>query len=131
MTTSRRVPRRLRARRGVTLIELIIAIIVMSVGVTALAGTASYVASQMGGGRVQTIAATMSTKIADSLAARRCSSLVDGTQTNRGVTVAWRVTPASPARTVTVDQSVQYKPTRGATKTVTYRMVVDCPEFAS
>ena len=131
MTRSRRVSSRLRARRGLTLIEIIIAIIVMSVGVMALAGTATYVGTQMGGGRAQTIAAAMSTKIADSLAARRCPSLVNGTQTNRGVTVTWTVTPSTPARTVRIDQTVQYKVQRGsAVKTVSYQMIVDCPEFS-
>ena len=108
---------------------MIIAIMVMSIGVMALAGTATYVGTQMGGGRAQTIAAAMSTKIADSLSARRCPSLVNGTQTNRGVTVSWTVTPASPARTVTVDQTVTYKLKRGTTKTVNYQMIVECPEF--
>jgi prepilin-type N-terminal cleavage/methylation domain-containing protein len=120
----------LRARRGLTLIEMIIAIIVMSIGIMALAGTASYVGTQMGGGRIQTIAGTMSTKIADSLSARRCPALVDGTQTSRGVTVSWRVTPANPARTVRVVQSVQYTLKRGTTKTVSYEMIVECPEFS-
>ena len=123
------VPRGPRARRGLTLIEMSIAIIVMSIGVMALAGTASYVGTQMGGGRIQTIASAMSTKIADSLSSRRCPALVAGSQTNRGVTVSWRVTPGTPARTVTVDQSVQYKLKRGTNKTITYRMIVDCPEF--
>ena len=131
MRRSRLVRARGRARRGFTLIEMIIAIIVMSIGVMALAGTAGYVATQMGGGRMQTIAATMSTKIADSLSARRCPSLVNGSQTHRGVTVTWTVTPASPARTVRVDQTVQYRVKRGsATKTVSYQMIVDCPEFS-
>ncbi len=120
---------RLRVRRGLTLIEMIIAIIVMAIGVMALAGTASYVGTQMGGGRIQTIASAMSTKIADSLSSRKCPALVNGSQTNRGVTVEWRITPATPPRTVTVNQSVTYKLKRGTTKIVNYQMVVDCPEF--
>ena len=115
-----------RARRGLTLIEMIIAIIVMSIGVMALAGTATYVGTQMGSGRIQTIASSMSTKIADSLAARRCTSLVDGTQTSRGVTATWKVTTAT--RTRTIDQTVQYLAKKGKTKTVSYQMVIQCPE---
>jgi prepilin-type N-terminal cleavage/methylation domain-containing protein len=121
--------RRMRARRGLTLIEMIIAIIVMSIGVMALAGTATYVGTQMGGGRIQTIASAMSTKIADSLSSRRCPALVSGSQTNRGVTVTWTVTQGTPPRTVTVNQSVQYTLKRGSTKTVSYQMIVECPEF--
>ena len=115
-----------RPRRGFTLIEMIIAIIVMSIGVMGLASTASYVAQQMGGGSMQTIAAALSTKVADSLSSRKCTSLVAGTQTKRGVTVAWTVTTAT--RTRTVDQTVTYKPKRGSTKTINYRMVLQCPE---
>jgi type IV pilus assembly protein PilV len=115
-----------RARRGLTLIEMIIAIIVMSIGIMGLAGTASYVAIQMGGGNVQTIAAGMATKVADSLSARRCSALVDGTQTSRGVTVTWRIADSS--RTKWVDESVQYRPKRGPVKTVSYVVVVQCPD---
>ena len=62
MIVTRRLDRRRRPRRGFTLIEVIIAIIVMSVGIMGLAGTAGYVATQMGGGNAQTIAAAMTTK---------------------------------------------------------------------
>jgi prepilin-type N-terminal cleavage/methylation domain-containing protein len=114
------------ARRGFTLIEMIIAIIVMSIGIMALAGTASFVATQMGGGNAQTIAAAMANKVSDSLAARRCSALVSGSQTRRGVTVSWEVADSSRTRWVT--EQVQYKPKRGATKTVNYVTVIQCPE---
>jgi hypothetical protein len=99
---------------------------VMSVGIMGLAGTAGYVATQMGGGSAQTIAAAMATKVADSLSARRCSALVDGSQTRRGVTVSWAVADSS--RTKWVTQQVQYKPKRGATKTLNYVTVIQCPD---
>ena len=112
-------------RRGFTLIEMIIAIIVMSIGIMGLAGTAGYVATQMGGGNAQTIAAAMATKVSDSLAARRCAAIVDGTQTRRGVTATWVV--ADSTRTKWVTSTIQYKPKRGATKTINYVTVIQCP----
>ena len=126
MVTMRRSSRPRRPRRGFTLIEMIIAIVVMSVGVLGLAGTATYVATQMGGGQAQTLAATMATKVADSLAARRCSAIVNGSQTKRGVTVTWTVADSSRTRWVT--ESVEYRQKRGATKTLTYTTVIQCPE---
>ena len=105
---------------------MIIAIIVMSIGIMGLAGTASYVAQQMGGGNAQTIAAALATKVADSLSARRCSALVSGTQTRRGVTVKWTVSDSS--RTKWVTDTVWYKPKRGNTKTFTYTTVIQCPD---
>ena len=112
-------------RRGFTLIEMIIAIIVMSIGIMGLAGTATYVATQMGGGSAQTIAAAMATKVSDSLAARRCAAIVDGTQTRRGVTATWVV--ADSTRTKWVTSTIQYKPKRRATKTINYVTVIQCP----
>ena len=111
-------------RRGFTLIEMIIAIIVMSIGVMGLAGTASYVATQMGGANAQTIAAGLATKVSDSLSARRCTALIDGSQTVRGVRVAWTVADSSRTRWIT--ETVQYKPKRGPSKTVTYTSVIQC-----
>ena len=116
-----------RARRGVTLIEVIIAMIVMSIGIMGLAGTASYVATQMGGGNAQTIAAAMSTKIADSLSSRRCASLVDGTQTSRGVKATWTITTPIP-RVRTINQTLEYTVKRGSKKSVSYQVMIQCPE---
>jgi len=121
----RRRRRLTRPRRGFTVIEMIIAIIVMAIGVMGLAGTARYVAMQMGNGRSQTIAATFATKVADSLSARRCSSIVGGTQTKRGVTITWTV--ADSTKTKWVTESVQYRTKSGA-KTVNYLTVIQCPD---
>ena len=119
----RRRPR--RARHGFTVIEMIIAIMVMSIGIMGLAGTARYVAMQMGNGRTQTIAATFTTKIADSLSARRCAAIVSGSQTKRGVTITWTV--ADSIRTKWVTEQVQYK-TKSGPKTVNYLTVIQCPD---
>jgi prepilin-type N-terminal cleavage/methylation domain-containing protein len=115
-----------RPRRGLTLIEMIIAIIIMSVGIMGLAGTATYVAAQMGGGKAQTLAAGLATKVSDSLAARRCAAIVDGSQTVRGVRVAWTVVDSTRTRWVT--ETVQYKPKRGPSKTLTYTVVIQCAD---
>lgn len=120
-------PRRLRARAGLTLVEMIIAIIVLAIGVMGLAGTASYVTMQMGGGKMQTVAAGVAQAVADSLSARRCADVVDGTATTRGVTVAWQV--ADSTRTRWVRQTVQYTRNRGEPKTHTYLVVIQCPEL--
>jgi len=122
---TRRRRRLTRPRHGFTVIEMIIAIIVMAVGVMGLAGTARYVAMQMGNGRTQTIAATFATKVADSLSARRCSSIVGGTQTKRGVTITWTV--ADSTRTKWVTEQVQYKTKSGA-KSLSYLTVIQCPD---
>ena len=121
----RRPRRRLRARHGFTVIEMIIAIMVMSIGIMGLAGTARYVAMQMGNANNQTVAATFATKVADSLSARRCAAIVGGTQTKRGVTITWTVADSS--RTKWVTEQVQYK-TKSGPKTLNYLTVIQCPD---
>jgi type IV pilus assembly protein PilV len=125
MNSTRRFFRRRRARRGLTLIEMIIAIIVMSIGIMGLAGTATYVAKQMGEGSTQTVAATLAAKLADSLASRRCSAIVAGNQTKRRVTLTWTVEDSS--RTKWIKAQVQY-PTKRGTRTLNYVTVVQCPD---
>ena len=126
MMRIRRRPARRQQRGGFTLIEMIIAIIVMSIGILGLAGTATYVATQMGGGGAQTVAASLATKVADSVSARRCTSIVGGTQTKRGVTVTWTVADSS--RTKWLTEQVTYTPKRGPTKTFNYVTVIQCPD---
>jgi prepilin-type N-terminal cleavage/methylation domain-containing protein len=115
---------RVNARQGFTLIEMIIAIIVMSIGIMGLAGTATYVATQMGGGAAQTVAAAMASRVSDSLSARRCSALINGSQTRRGVTMSWVIEDS--VRTKWVKSQVQYTPKRGAAKTLNYVTVIQC-----
>jgi len=121
-----RRPIRRAPRRGFTLVEVIVAIVVLSIGVLGLAGTASYVMTQMTGAREQTLAANRATAVMDSLSASPCSSLVGGTTTRRGVTVTWTV--AESLRTRWVHQTVQYKPKRGPTKTAKSATVIQCFE---
>jgi len=123
MRRLRRRPR--RARHGFTVIEMIIAIMVMSIGIMGLAGTARYVAMQMGNGNTQTLAATLATKVADSLSARRCAAIASGNQTKRGVTVTWTVADSS--RTKWVTEQVQYT-TKSGPKTLNYLTVIQCPD---
>lgn len=62
-------------RAGFTLVELIVAILILTVGVLGLAGTAAVVTRQMGGGRTQTLAAAIAQSRFDSLAALGCNML--------------------------------------------------------
>ena len=122
---TRRRRRLTRPRHGFTVIEMSLAIIVMAVGVMGLAGTARYVAMQMGNGSSQTVAATFTAKISDSLSARRCAAIVGGSATKRGVTITWTVADSS--RTKWVTEQVQYK-TKSGPKTVNYVTVIQCPD---
>ena len=85
------------ARRGMTIVEVIVAIIVLSVGVLALAGLAAAASKTIRGGGTQTVAAAVAQSRFDSLSSVPCAGLAaagttTGTATTRGVKESWVVT---------------------------------------
>lgn len=118
MRHQRRAP-----RSGVSVVEMLVAIVILSIGVLGMASTSGYVAAQMGGGKHQTVAASVSQQVYDSLTASPCASLADGTDSKRSVTVAWTV--ADSGRFKYVQQTLTY-PTRRGTRTLTYANLIPC-----
>jgi Tfp pilus assembly protein PilV len=90
---------RLRTRDGFTIVEIIVAIMVLSVGVLGLAATAAVVQKQMASGERQAAAAAIAQSRFDQLTSINCKSanLVGGTQTwrNGHVKETWTVTAGS------------------------------------
>lgn len=87
LTPARR--RRARSRRGFTLVELMVAIIIMTVGVLGLASTSAVVARMVGGGGQQTIAANVASSRFERLHSVQCSAITSGSATTRGMTEHW------------------------------------------
>jgi prepilin-type N-terminal cleavage/methylation domain-containing protein len=95
---SRSGPRRpVRARAGFTVVEIIVAMVVLSIGVLGLAATAAVVQRQMASGERQSAAAAIAQSRFDQLTSVNCQTL--GTQPTtkswrKGhVTETWVVTP--------------------------------------
>ena len=87
-----------RARRGMSLVELLVAVMVLSIALLGLAGMSGTVARQLAGGSRQTAAAMVVQSRIDSLASLSPCTLVVGegqtrtfTTVSRGVTERWRV----------------------------------------
>ena len=79
-----------RNRRGFTIVEILVAVIVLSIGVLALAGTLGTITRMMSNGQQKTRAATVAASILDSLRNKayssipKCSGLSNGSEsTNR------------------------------------------------
>ncbi|HEY0969464.1 MAG TPA: prepilin-type N-terminal cleavage/methylation domain-containing protein [Gemmatimonadales bacterium] len=95
MAPAQGAPRGLR--RGLTLIELMIAVLIINVALLALAGLGATVSRQLRQGAVQTRAAMMVQSRLDSLASLQpCNSIVSatnptrtGTATRNGITEKW------------------------------------------
>jgi Tfp pilus assembly protein FimT len=90
---------------GFTVLEVLIAIVVLSMGVIALAGTAALVTRMISHGRTGTEAAALLESRLETLRADAfgttpaCSGLVGGSALHAaGITESWWVGPASPVR---------------------------------
>jgi prepilin-type N-terminal cleavage/methylation domain-containing protein len=109
-----------QATKGFTIVEILVAVIVLSVGVTALVGTAGMVTRMVQRGKMSTRAADLAAKRMERLrlaalsTTPRCTSgtfASGGPATYQGVTETWVVGAAAALRTVTVN--VSYKTAQG------------------
>ena len=108
-----------RPQGGFTLVEVLVAVVVLGVGVTALVGLMATRAAQRASSRLETMR-----RIAYSTSPR-CTSgsfASGGPATTQGVTESWQLTGTNP-RTVTV--TVSYKTARG-TRTDVVTTLIEC-----
>jgi Tfp pilus assembly protein PilV len=114
-----------RNRDGVTLFEVLIAVIMLVVAVGGLLGSSASVARQMGGGASQTVAASLAQARLDSLTSLSCDQLAAGAATGstlqRGVQETWTVTDGRNIKTIDVRVQVPRR-----TNQLRYQMVIPC-----
>jgi prepilin-type N-terminal cleavage/methylation domain-containing protein len=108
-----------RTGAGFTLVEVLVAVVVLGVGVTALVGSSAMVTRMIGRGQMETRAAQLASKRLETLrrsaysTSPRCTAGTfanGGPSTSQGVTESWQLTGTNP-RTLTV--TVSYKTSRG------------------
>lgn len=112
-------------RRGFSLIELIVAILILTVGILGLAATASSVTKMVGwGGRYGASAVVASAQL-EQLRATPCASLASSGSATKGIyTLTWTVATNGNLRTMTL--TVSYANGRSTRSDVyeTYRSCV-------
>ena len=122
------------SQRGFTVIEVLVALVVLGIGITAMIGTSALVTRQIGRGRIVTIANELANRRLDQL--RRAAAIKSGgnyctnagfasggPQTTRGVTLTWVVGTTGQTRNVTVTASY---PVTNGTRTFQIMTVVGC-----
>ena len=109
-----------RNTSGFTLVEVLVAVILLSVGILALASGSGAVFRMLGAGKRSTKAAAVASERLERLRRQanttnpRCTALASGTATRPGnVTETWTVTGSGLTRTVQV--WVRYPTSRGTT----------------
>ena len=120
---SRPMPSR---RRGFTLIELMVAMIILVIGILALASTTAVTTRHMGGGAQMARAASAAQARFERLRAEACETVVDGTEESRGITEKWTVTTLP--RAVEVTLVVSFHTNRGS-REHEYKTIIPCPEL--
>jgi Tfp pilus assembly protein PilV len=81
---------------------MLVAIMLFTIGLLAMAGTASLVTVALAGSRTRSVAAAVAESRFDWLRAQTCSAHTGGTAVTRGVREDWRVQPLARADDVTV-----------------------------
>jgi len=104
--------KRRRSHSGFTVVEVLVAIVIMALGVLGLAGTASSVSRLIGGGAQQTLAANVAMSRFEQLRSTACANMAAGTATTRGMTEHWIVS-ASGTSLYTATDTVKYKAAGG------------------
>ena len=114
---------RVARRRGFTIPEVIVAILVMVIGVLGLASTASVVQRMIGGGAQQTIAANMAQSRFERMRSVQCNLMTTGSATQEGIIENWRVDSVAPRVRRVTDSLVFISGRRGPQ---VYRSFVQC-----
>ena len=121
--------------RGFTVIEVLVAMLILGVGITALVGSSALVTRQIGRGRILTIATEIGNQRLEKLrllarpyngaaaCARTGFASSTAPDTVRHVVESWTVTGSGNSRTIKV--AVTY-PRQGGTSTDTLSTIVGC-----
>jgi prepilin-type N-terminal cleavage/methylation domain-containing protein len=112
--------------RGYTIIELLVAMMVLAVGMLGLAATAVAVARLSGGGMRQTIAAAVARSRFELLRSGGCARVSSGAAVIRGVHESWTAR-ARGVRVFEVTDSVRFVASSARREeTQTFRSLVRC-----
>jgi prepilin-type N-terminal cleavage/methylation domain-containing protein len=110
-------------RRGFSLVEVLLAVVILTVGVLALASTSSRVVKLISfGGRMGGSSLVAEGRF-ELLRATACAALASGSTVEGPYTVRWTVTPAGYLRTVGL--TVSYA-TGGVTRSDAFGTTISC-----
>ena len=101
-----------RSRTGLTLIEIVVAILVLSVGALAFAGSSAVMVRRLAESARGAAAASAARSRLESSFARACDVLTSGSEQSFGVRSDWSVTGSG--RTSDIRQRITYPTLRGS-----------------
>lgn len=120
----RRAARRLaQSRGGYTIVEMVVAIMIFTIGLLAMAGTASLIMMTVAGSQTRSVASAVAEARFERLRAQTCTAHTSGTAVTRGLRETWSVKQVARADDVTVVVTLL---NNHRTRTQMFRSYVPC-----
>jgi prepilin-type N-terminal cleavage/methylation domain-containing protein len=116
----------MRSERGFTIVEILVAVMILSVGLMGLVTTAGLVTRMIAQGHRYTEASALANERIEILRSQGCPAAGTGTETRGAYTVSWRVVALATPKGRGLVVSVQSPTTRG-THTDSFETVHYCP----
>lgn len=128
--STQRQGQRAPARDGFTIVEIMVAIVILSIGILGLAATAGVVVRQMTGAVHQSVAANVAYSRMERIRTGSCLAMKDssspaGGVTTRNVTERWKIVGTPGSHVLLVYDTITYV-VRGKTKTQVYNTEYPC-----
>lgn len=116
----------MKSERGFTIVEILVAIMVLSVGLMGLVTTAGLVTRMIGQGARYTEASALANERIEILRSQGCPAAGGGTETRGAFTITWRVVAMAAPKGRGLFVNVQSPTTRGS-RTDSFQTVHFCP----
>lgn len=115
----------MRNRGGFTIVEVLVAVLVLTIGLLGLAASAATVTRMISQGQRYSEASTLATQRFEILRSQSCASIASGTDTQGRYTISWTVQTVGnmTAQTVTM---VVTSPTASAERADTFQTTIPC-----
>jgi type IV pilus assembly protein PilV len=112
-------------RAGFTILEVLVAMMILTVGILGLVTTAALVTRMIGQGQRYSEASTLAAQRIERMRSRSCTTLANGGATQGAYTISWTVDAVSQpnSRVVTV---VVVSPTNRGTRADTFATTIAC-----
>lgn len=113
-------------RSGFTIVEVIVAVMILGVGVIGLTGTAAVVMRQVSGAARHTLASNLAHARHERMAAASCAAAIGGPVSSRNVTEQWTMTVHPTRRTARLIHSMTFAVHNRSTRTMVDTAVILC-----
>lgn len=113
-------------RSGFTIVEVIVAVMILGVGVIGLTGTAAVVMRQVNGGARHTLASNLGRARHERMAGAPCADAIGGPVSNRNVTEQWTLTVHPTRRTARLIHTMTFAVHNRSTRTMVDTAVILC-----